>query len=248
MEEALHGPGHILVEAASGRVVRDGAPVALSDRETALCVALAAQRRAISRRSLANLLYPDRDAAAAANMLKVYIHRLRHRVAPDFIVRGDSGYALGPRCSVDVDRAACALLRLARDGGPQTAAEAEPLLALAAGLRAEAPAHLEDNAWYGPIAQRAHHVGRDLSMAIARTMLERGDAREAIRIARGLTYEDACDEEAWELQIRAHFDAGEPVAAVQGFRFYEAAARELDVRPSPFLRRLFDEPRHAATI
>jgi DNA-binding SARP family transcriptional activator len=250
MEQVVRDTGvEIVVEMASGRVVRDAIPVVLSQCETTLAVAIAAQPRSVPRRTLASLLYPERNDAAAANMLKVYVYRLRRRVGSNFIVHTEHGYALGAQIAVDLYRGERALREIEDGRISAHAVGVERLLLLARGLRAEAPRHLEDAPWYEGVGQRARRVGRDLAMATARALFVRGDVQPALCIVRELIDEDRCDEDAWEFLIRAHLRDGRRVAAIRGYRSYEAAlARELDTGPSPYLRRLFEDSRHAAAV
>ena len=100
---------------------------------------------------------------------------------------------------------------------------------------------LQDCAWYEPAEQLARRLGRDIPMLLARHALANDDLHEATCIARELTYDDACDEEAWELLIAAQVRLGRRGAARQAFRFYETAlARELGARPSASVRRLLE--------
>src|ERR1700736_212362 len=90
----FHEP--VVIEPLTGIVRIGGAPVSIPARERELTVAIAVQTRPISAAGLCDLLYPERETFEARNALKVYVHRLRRRFTPDFIVRFDGGYTLGP--------------------------------------------------------------------------------------------------------------------------------------------------------
>lgn len=237
-------PG-IVVEVAAGRVRRDGAVVPLQCREAELAVALALQERAVPAAFLSELLFPDRDPGGT-NIVKVYVYRLRQRVGPGFVLYADGGYRLSDDVAVDVVQGRAAVARLTRSDGPLDACERDRLLRLARRLRADAPTPLLQCSWYEAVERVARRLGRNLALLIARNAVEHGQPRDALLIAEELTYADACDEEAWELLIRAQLLLERRAGALQSFRFYEAAlAKELAVRPSPDIRRLVEEPRYA---
>jgi DNA-binding SARP family transcriptional activator len=235
----------VVVEVAAGRVKRDGAIVPLQRREAELAVALAIQPRATSCAFLTDLLFPDRDCGDT-NVLKVYVYRLRRRIAPGFVQYADGGYRLGDGVAVDVAQARAAVEHVTRSDRALERTERERMLRLARDLRAAAPAVLLKCGWYDSVDRLVRRLGRNLALLIARNALEHGKLREALLVAEEITYADACDEEAWELLIRAQLLLQRRGAALQSFRYYETAlAEELAARPSPDLRRLVEEQRHA---
>jgi DNA-binding SARP family transcriptional activator len=237
----------VVVAVAAGKVRRDGVVVPLQFREAELAVALAVQGRPVSAASLTDLLYPEREPGTA-NILKVYAYRLRRRVAPGFVVYADGGYRLGEDVVVDVAQGRAALERLARCEKPLARPERERLLRLARELSAEPPAALLQRSWYDSVDRLARRLGRNLALLVARNALDHGELRDAMLVAEELTYADACDEEAWELLIRAQLLLRRRTGALQSYRFYEAAlAKELAARPSPDIRRLVEDQRHAAS-
>ncbi|MEA2689798.1 MAG: hypothetical protein QOJ39_2374 [Candidatus Eremiobacteraeota bacterium] len=244
--DAPHG---ILVQVAAARVRLADETVPLRCREIEIAVALAVQTHPVSAEFLTALLYPERDAADANNMLHVNLYRLRKRLVPGFAIYAERGFRLGAGVAVDVVQGRAAVERLSRTDRPLEPAECEAMLRLARGLRAEAPAMLLGCAWFDPVERLARRLGRDLTMLLARHTLQHDNLHEAMRIANELTYEDVCDEEAWELLIGAQLRLGRRAAALQGFRFYEAAlARELSAQPSRSLRQLVEEQRDAVAI
>jgi DNA-binding SARP family transcriptional activator len=242
-------PCPIVVEAASGTVLCDGLPVRLSPREREHAIAIAIQPRPAPLEALAELIYPDRDAGEAANAIKVYVYRLRRRVHPAFIAYRDGGYVLGPGVGVDVKLAHDALATITRDGWPPEGAERNELFRLARLLRVDRPVFFPEGTWYDGVALLVRRLGHDLTMLLARSAAEQGNLHEAIQVAREMTYEDICDEEAWELLIRTQLRAGEPGAARAGFRHYQAAlAQELDALPSPHIRELLECGHRASAL
>lgn len=239
MEHTANAGPPIFVQTAVANVVRGATPVPIRGREREIVVALAVQPRPIASDALGQLLNPEWDEHDASNNVKVQVYRLRKRVAPDFIAWHDGGYVFGPSVRVDAADARRAHERLSRSGGTVAPDEREPTLALAQSLRADPPSALLSLEWYAPVARSLRRLGREIALLIGRNDLERGGHDAALGIARELTYEDPCDEEAWELLIRAHLSRGEQPAAVQGLRLYETAlAAELQTSPSPYLHQL----------
>jgi DNA-binding SARP family transcriptional activator len=236
----------VVVEVAAGKVRRDGAIVPLQFREAALAVALAVQAHPVAAAFLTDLLYPDRNPGDA-NILKVYVYRLRRRIALGFVVYADGGYRLGEDVAVDIAQGRAAVERLTRSERPLERTERERMLRLARELRAETPAALLACTWYDSVDRLARRLGRNLALLVARNALDHGELREGMLVAEELTYADACDEEAWELLIRAQLQLRRRTGARQSFRLYEAAlAKELAALPSPDIRRLVEDQRHAA--
>ena len=231
----------IVVEAARAVVRLDGAPLRLTAREREIVVLLAVADRPLTVRDVGLALNPDSDDANAANAAKVYVHRIRRRAGAAAIVRRDGGYLLGPGVVRDVTEARRALASHSGAPGPIGADERDRLLEIAASLRTEPPAALAVREWFTPVGPSLRRLGHDLAMLIGRAALVHGDAGIALSIARDLTFEDACDEEAWELLFTAQVRVGQTAAAVQGLRFYESSlARELGEAPSPRLRAMVD--------
>jgi DNA-binding SARP family transcriptional activator len=236
--------GTTTIEVATATVRRAGAAIRLSARERELAVAIAVQTRPIATDALARMLYPDRDGEEVRSAIKVYVYRLRQRAGPDFILSRGGEYTIGQNVCVDVVHGRLLLGELARRPHAFDAAERDRIALLARGLRSEPTAALSDAEWFEPVAGCARRVGRDLAILLGRTALEQGSIRDAVRLAQELTYEDPCDEEAWELLLRAHVLLGEHLAAVQGFRLYEATlAKELATAPSRHIRILVADER-----
>jgi DNA-binding SARP family transcriptional activator len=232
-----------IVHVATGVVTRYGRPVELTRRERTVAAALAVQQRPASSEALAPLLFPNRDNTDAARLVKVYVYRVRQRVAPDFIVRTGGGYGIGPHVTVDLHHGRALHDRLLRGETPASDVEHDEILELARGLRTEATDATADTEWWETAARRAARLGRDLAMALGTNALARSDFRRACAIALELTYEDASDESAWELLIRAKLAQGDHREAIRNFRCYEhALAAELSAAPSAYLRELVEAP------
>jgi DNA-binding SARP family transcriptional activator len=192
---------------------------------------------------LASMLFPDRDDTNAARLVKVYVYRVRQRVANEFIVRTGGGYALGPHVTVDVMHGRVVHERLLRAESCVSDREGDEILALARGLRCGPANATADIEWWEAAVRRAARLGRDLAMTLGRQALRRTDFQRAYAIALELTYEDSTDESAWELLIRAKLAEGDHREAIRSFRCYEQSlALELSATPSAYLRELVETP------
>lgn len=231
----------ISIEASRAIVLRGDMPVGLSPREREIAVAVAIQTRPISAERLADLIYPDRDVADARNAVKVYVHRLRRRLAHDFIVRTSDGYTIGRDISVDFVRAKRLFESAPHAGTFGDTATRDDALTLARSLRSPSP-FAANSDWHPNFAYRAHRLGHDLAIAVARRDLDAARYRAALAVVRELTLEDPCDEEAWEIAALAQRMLGEAKSAKAGLNYCrEALKRELDVEPSNSIRRLLIE-------
>ena len=235
-------PARVIVRTVTGQVCHGSDIVSLSPREQDLLLAIASRERPLATAELADMIYPERDFGDSANLIKVYMFRLRKRLSADFVFWHDGGYAVGPHVRSDLSVARALLERFAHPGVMPSPSERAEALQVARGLRAQPLLRLADFEWYASVAQHAGRVGRQLALTIARRALHDGEVDVCLSVALDLTIEDACDEEAWELLIQAHLMRGEHLAAAQSFRFYERTlAQELDLAPSAHLRDLLDK-------
>ncbi len=228
----------LAVDVRTGAVHCGGIAYRLTVRERELIVGIALQSAPIRAERLGELLYPDRDLREAVNAIKVTVYRLRRQISPGFIVHEFNGYRIGPDAAACWEEPSQALRRLG--SSPRHGSlELESLVDFARLLRAELEPDLASFEWYACRWRTFQRQGRDLALAIARVALDDGSIRAALEIARELTYEDPCDEEAWELVVCAHLRQDHRAAAIRDFRIYEAALdRELGVEPSSKLREL----------
>jgi DNA-binding SARP family transcriptional activator len=222
----------ITVDVLGGTITKGEAPVAVGARERAIVMALAVHRNGLSRERLADLIYADSASASAADGIKVYVHRLRRRVAPEFVLSRDRTYALGPAVRTPIS-----------DGTPQriggndlmpcSAADLERLRLNARNLRSPVPSSMEHYEWYVAFALNHQRVGRQLALNVAHELARRHSYLDAIQVATELTFEDPCDEEAWEEIIRCQLAIGQRSAALHGFRFLRSALeKDLGMQPS----------------
>jgi DNA-binding SARP family transcriptional activator len=226
----------ITVDVLDGTIVKDAAPVAMSSRERAIVMALAVHRRGLSRERLAHLIYADSAPDSRGDGIKVYVHRLRRRLSPEFIVSRDRTYALGQEVRVPASEAGSKecndLARLSADG-------LERLRLHARALRSPVPSALEDYEWFVTFALNHQRIGRRIALDVAHELARRRRYADAIDVGTELTFEDPCDEEAWEEIIRSQLAIGQRSAALHGFRFLRCALQaDLGMQPSATLAAL----------
>ena len=83
--------GRLIVDVASGEVSRDGSAVDVSEGTRALLVMLAVASRPVRREAVADRMWPDQDADAAANALKMCVHRARTQLGDPSATNGSNG-------------------------------------------------------------------------------------------------------------------------------------------------------------
>lgn len=227
-----HGCDHVYVDAFDGVVVKNGVSVALSPRERTILLALAVHPGGLSRERLADLVYADSPIRDGSEAVKVHVHRLRRRVGPTAITRRGYLYALADGACADL--LADLRERLAsKDLQCLSLDQLEKLRLLARKLRSPGACGFEYLEWYANFVTRHHRAGRQLALEIAKELTRRERFLDAIEVATELTFEDPCDEEAWETIIRAQLTIGQRTAALYAYRFLASALeRELGVQPS----------------
>lgn len=231
--------GGLIVELASGRVLRDGAPVALAEREHALLTAVAMRPEPVARERLTDMLWPDLDDGAARNAFHVCLHRLKTRLRDDnVVVRTAEGYRLGNDVRVDlrqIDRE----LGSVRSTGTIDAAQVASLRALYDALRATRPARVDAWEWFEPTERHLRELRCEVAQALAKHALDEGKPHEALALAHEMIAYDPCDEPAREVAIRAYLQSGDRAAALRHFRQYrDTLMAELQCEPSDALAAL----------
>ena len=229
----------LTVEIASGRVLREGAPVALAEREHALLTALAMRPEPVARERLTDMLWPDLDEGAARNAFHVCLHRLKTRLHDDdIVVRSAEGYRLSSDVRVDlwqIDRA----LGSMRSTGAIDDAQLASLRSIYDALRATRPARVEAWEWFEPTERHLRELRCEVAQALAKHALAAGKPHEALALAHEMIAYDACDEPARELAIRAYLQSGDRAAALRHFRQYrDTLMAELQCEPSDALAEL----------
>jgi DNA-binding SARP family transcriptional activator len=238
---------NIRIEVFAGRVRRDGTTVAINPRERALLYALTVVRRPIPREDLQAQLWPDLEPAAARNALGVCLHRLRRQIGdPTAVLRAPNGYVLGPHVGVDLWEAEELEHRIVRSAklDPADRAAGRNLLA----SLAAAPSPLPNGDAFASFRLRVDLVRRNIGVRLAADALAGGEIDKALGCAMEVLENDACDEAACEIAMRAYIAAGDRASAIREYRTFEhAMSTELDLRPSSYLWSLLDRAGESRT-
>ena len=228
----------IRVELCTGQVLRDGSIVKLSNRELELCLALAVHRRPVPGETLGELLYPDLEAGAAANRLKVYLHRVREKMAQPFISCARDGYHLCESVSVDLWEIESTVHALEQRAF-LLEADRKTLLTTIDRLHSRRNAPVWRWEWFDATEQIMAALATKAANILSEEAFERNATAELLDLATRITKYDPCDERAREIAIRAHLGAGRRHEAVAEYKHYEAVlARDLNAMPSAYLRSL----------
>jgi DNA-binding SARP family transcriptional activator len=204
--------------------------------------------QAAPREQLIEALWPDSDADAASNRLRVAVHSLRRMVrpdlTPDLVLYQDGMYRIDPTFEVVVDANRFSELleraeRLEQSGDSDRAItlyrEAELL------YRGD---YLEEDLyedWAQVRRENLRDVYLTLEYRLAVHARERGNHAECVDRASKIVERDSCNEEAYALLIRSHAERGHPTRALKWFDVCERALKtELGMRPSVELIRLRD--------
>ncbi|HEV2606552.1 MAG TPA: BTAD domain-containing putative transcriptional regulator [Xanthomonadaceae bacterium] len=232
----------IRVDIISGRVFARGLPIAFSRAELAVVIALALNERGVPSELLAEDLYPNADITAAANTLKVNVHRVRRRAGSHNVIRhADGRYRLGETIDVDLPRAESEL-RCLRLGRCLTSEARDRMERLRRRVLEGRPAFILQWSWFDETEQRLRELGRELTLLLARDALDEEHYQRALELVAELGREDPLDEVAAEIAIRAFLLAGDHAAAVLHYRRYASVLqREINSRPSEDLRALVRE-------
>jgi DNA-binding SARP family transcriptional activator len=232
-------PGaHVRVELCAGRVLVDGAPASLTNRELEICLAIAAHQRPVPGETLAEVIAPDLDPDAALNRIKVYVHRVREKIAPDFILCDRDGYRFRDGVVIDLQEYD-EMLRLFERRSFLSPQDRKALANILQSLHGRRNAPVWRWEWFDRIELQIAAMASRTASVLSTDAFERNATCELLALARTLLHRDPCDEQAREIAIKAHLAAGRPAAARTEFNHYrEALARDLHTEPSAHLRKL----------
>ena len=229
------------IEVLGRRVYRDETPVEIGERQVALLVALARERRTYGRAALTEELWPALSEAGAREALNSCVYRIRSRLGPGIVVFERDAYRLGEGVRVDVrdlERAAA----IAQRRAPLTEQERTLLETM---VRRYGLATLELSEAFeflSPILARAAQMTQAIAERLAQDALQARAPERALTIARELIASDPCDEQARDIAIRALLAKGERSAALLELRSYRKVLwHELEVQPSAALTALLQE-------
>ncbi|HEY7995128.1 MAG TPA: BTAD domain-containing putative transcriptional regulator [Candidatus Eremiobacteraceae bacterium] len=233
------GSPTITVEVASGTVRRGREPVALSEGETALAIALARSPRPSTSSELVEMLWPDLDEANGARALQTCVYRLRAKIGdPNAVESLAQGYRLRRGTSVDVWEADRLLAELPASAFPDEfqRARLEGVIRRLGSARRMSSFTWD---WYGEVERRVAELLRLARQRLADDALKRGRPQRALEIAREMIAADEFDESARELAIRAHLLIGDVAEGRREFRRYrDLLLRELSTEPAASLAAL----------
>ena len=213
--------------------------ICLRPSEWDLLCALVLAGRPVPRADLAATLRPDGDEDRARTAIDVRIHRLRARIGHDAIEYTPWGYRLAETAAVDL-REYEALVREVRSlqtPSPEQMQRCRCAYEAMTGWRI--PAFLAAGELASAVERRCDFLVRELEDKLALHALATGRVQEALSITQRALDEDACDEWAWDIAIRAHLARGDRSSALRDYRRYSSVlARELDLPPSRQLHEL----------
>jgi DNA-binding SARP family transcriptional activator len=230
MESAIHDrvtAARYVVALLVGRIIGPKGNLELQPRPLELCMALAANGRAMRAMTLSELLYPELDEVSGHRRLRVYACRLRQRIPGALAPSQHRSYALSPAVVTDLEE----LESWARSPGYADPANADGILrALRLLLQPRDGYPFDRWPWFEPTEARIAALLSDSITALLRMSLTRSQAETAIPLARLAIRQDPYNELAHRLLIRALQALGRKACALRAYREYDSMLRdELDL-------------------
>lgn len=237
-ERAASSTTQLEVELLTGRVVRNGAAIKLSDKEFELLALLGSAHAPLSRDRIGEALWDHLDPEEWPNNLKVTLSRLRTKLAMrDAVLLLDGRYRLSPLIDVDLRRAE-AVLRESLGKALGDAARVE-LAELFAAYRSGATGRYDRVSWAQQLSARIEDLVCRAGVILAEDAFARGRPDEALRFTRDVSEFDPLNEGACETALRVLLAAGEVDAARRELKRYAASlAAELGAAPAARLVEL----------
>jgi DNA-binding SARP family transcriptional activator len=238
----------VRIDVLSRTVYRNGTAVDLPERELALLIAFARQRRGYSRAEIVDLLWEDLDETAAREAFNSCLYRLRNKLPGVVLWTRESGYRLHELVRVDIREieqwvGSLSERRVLREH------ERDVVRSLYHRLRSVSVPETESWEWLTPLILRAGDMCRTVAERLATSTIEHKRFDEALALAQEMIADDPCDETARAIAIRAHLGLGNRSDAMREFRRYrDVLRRELEAEPSPEIARLLQDPEHAAAL
>jgi DNA-binding SARP family transcriptional activator len=209
----------------------------------------------VSRRQLADDLWPALDPEAQSRNLRVTLTYLLRVLEPNRMQRDASFYvrqhggnlSLHPGDSLEVDvwefDALCERARDADRGGSASAALDHALVAV--DLWRGEPTELVSEPWAVPIVEQRRLRFAAVATRAGELLLAHGDAERAHALADRALAIDPWLESAHRLVVAAHRTAGDDLAARRALGRYREAIRDLGLSPDEatlMVERLLDHP------
>ena len=228
----------VQLEVLTGKALVAGTEIVLGDTHRLLVCALARCGHAVPREALEALLWPDDAPGRARNLLNIALHRLRKRLGDDAVMQSADGYRLGETVVIDLRQVEALASRL-RAAGMADSPKAEQWLPVARRVFCGCRTGACEPEFVAALERRMRCGARVVTERLAEHALGDGRPDLALTLARVLLDEDACDETARTIAIRAHIALGDRPAAIREYRDYtKALTEELGLTPSFALRSL----------
>lgn len=233
--------GRMEINVFEGTARCGGREVTLTNREFAVATVVALNRSGCNREEWCDKIWPGRDGASAAHLLKVYVHRIRSKFGtPDVIATHGGGYRLGSDVYVDVGALEALVRKHDADRMRLDTAQLRIVQRAFEGFKERRYLRLACLDGFSELERRLIASGTELARMLVEDAFFREDGLRALTVAEDLQSLDPYDDVAAELLIRAQLRLGRPDAAKRHFRAYCRSLRdELDLPPPEHLSLLF---------
>ncbi len=195
-----------------------------------------------TREQLADRLWPDLDADAAAQNLKVALNALGRALEPQrepgrssfFITRRENLYGVNPAAQITLDTDDFSALAAAEN--PEDLREA---LAIYQG---DYLCESCNESWADPVREQLRDTYLQCALKLARALLSADQCDEAMRICHEILEADACNEPAFQVLMQCHAARGNRAAVHSVYqRCVNVMREDLDVEPSAETIRLYKQ-------
>lgn len=191
-------------------------------------ICLLALRSALSRRRLAGLLWPESTEARALDSLRVSLHHI-HRQAPQLIISSEGWLEISEQTTVDLHQLRSELERWGANPNLNCTQVQQLLLNRELLPDWDAP-------WLAIEQEQLRQLRAQTLQACAVQLLESGQSRFAVALARAALALDPISESAANSLARAEAGAGNRASAAAGLLvFIEHLRAELGIAPGPEL-------------
>ncbi len=211
--------------------------------------------RMLSRDRVLETLWPDLEADAAANNLRVTINRLSKALEPDrpdgapptYLVSQAETYGFNMACEYELDAANFAAAVTEGQRADERGQRQIALLAFRRAIDLYGGQFLPDNLyedWSVVERERLALLFNETAIRLGSLLLEEGHAHEAIGLAWRVLEQDRAQEDAYLLLMRAHASLGERSTALRLYaRCVTALNDELGVTPMPATTTFYEQLR-----